>query len=168
MGYLARMLKIIPGYHGYKNKEERRETDIKVRDKAIRELEQAEEKFIEALEPAVDAGNSKLMSLLEKIRGDIRIFHGKLKNAEAGYKPGWNLIEIREKELEQAIAVDAEIVLGSIEIKNVAEEVADKALVDEDVTGNVKEAMKKLNEIKKLFQERIDILTGTDKIMDIS
>ena len=41
-------------------------------------------------------------------------------------------------------------------------------MVDEDATDNIKQAMKKLNELKKLFQERIDILTGTDKIMDIS
>ena len=167
MGYMARLLKIIPGYHGYKNKEERRETDIKVRDKAIRELEQAEQKFIESLEPAVDSGDSKLMSILEKVRGEVRIFVTKLKNAEAGYKPGWNLIEIREKELEQAISVDAEIVLESIEIKNIAEDVADKAMMGEDVTANVREALKKVTGIKKLFQERIDILAGTNKIMDI-
>ncbi len=167
MGNMARLLKIIPGYHGYKNKEERRETDIKIRDKAIRELEQAEEKLIESLEPAVDAGNKNLMSILEKARGEIRIFCTKLKNAEAGYKPGWNLIEIRENELEQAISVDAEIVLESIEIKNIAEDVADKAMIGEDVTANVREVLKKVSNIKKLFQDRIDILTGTDKIMDI-
>jgi len=167
MGYMARLLKIIPGYHGYKNKEERRETDILIRNKAIRELEQAEKKFVDSLEPAVDAGNSKLMSILEKIRGEVRIFVTKIKNAEAGYKPGWNLIEIREKQLEQAISVDAEIVLESIEIKDIAEDVADKALMGEDVTDSVREALKKMNGIKKLFEERKDILSGTDKVMDI-
>ncbi|MHA1798041.1 MAG: hypothetical protein ACTSVY_06290, partial [Candidatus Helarchaeota archaeon] len=78
---LEKLLKIIPGYHGYKNKEERRETDELVRKKAMRELEGAENKLIEALEPAVDSGDKKLMSLLEKARGDIRIFVTKLKNA---------------------------------------------------------------------------------------
>ena len=165
---LEKLLKIIPGYHGYKNKEERRETDRLVRQKAMRELEGAENKLIEALEPAVDASNKNLMSLLEKARGDIRIFVGKLKNAEHGYKPGWHIVEIREKEIEQAIAVDAEIVLESIEMNKMAEDILDKIFMGEDVVPKVREVMNRLKEIKKLFDERIDIVAGTKKVMDIN
>ncbi|MHA1784064.1 MAG: hypothetical protein ACTSX4_14045 [Candidatus Helarchaeota archaeon] len=164
---LEKLLKIIPGYHGYKNKEERRETDELVRKKAMRELEGAENKLIEALEPAVDSGDKKLMSLLEKARGDIRIFVTKLKNAEHGYKPGWNLVSIREKEIEKAIEIDGEIVLESIEMNKMAEDIADKALMGEDIVSKVRDLTKRLNEIKKLFDDRVDIITGTQKIMDI-
>ena len=166
MGF-EKLLKLIPGYHGYKNKEERRETDRMVREKAMRELQQAEEKLIEALEPAVDSGDSKLMSMLEKARGEVRNFVTKLKNAEHGYKPGWNIVSIREKELEAAISVDAEMVLEAIEIKKIAEDVADKAFIGEDVVGMVRDVLKRVSVLKKKFAERADILSGTDKVMDI-
>lgn len=164
---LAKLLKLIPGYHGYKNKEERRETDRLVREKAVRELEQAEDKLIEALEPAVDVGNRNLMSILEKSRGEVRNFVTKLKTAEHGYAPGWNIVAIREKEIEAAIATDAEIVLESIEIKKVAEDIADKIFIGEDVSVKVRDVLKLVNNLKKKFEERIDILTGTNKVIDI-
>ena len=108
------------------------------------------------------------MSLLEKARGDIRIFVGKLKNAEHGYKPGWHIVEIREKEIEQAIEIDAEIVLEAIEMNKMAEDIVDKIFIGEDVVAKVREIMNRLKEVKKLFDERVDIVAGTKKVMDIN
>ena len=59
-------MKIIPGYRGYKKKEERRETDRVVREKAMRLLKECETNMENALESAVNAGNRPLMKIIEK------------------------------------------------------------------------------------------------------
>ena len=96
-------MKSLPGYRGYKKKEERRETDRVVRDKAIRLLKESEDNMVSTLESAVNAGNKDLMKLIEKARADIHNYITKIKTAEYGYAPGWNIVAIQEKLLEAIV-----------------------------------------------------------------
>jgi len=160
-------MKLVPGYRGYKKKEERRETDRVVREKAMRLLKDSETSMENALESAVNAGNKDLMKLIEKARGDIHNYITKLRTAEYGYAPGWNVVAIQEKLLEAMIAVDSEIILMAQDLKEYTADLSSRAFGNEDVTEQVREVIKKMNEFRDKFQERIDIVSGTKQIIEM-
>ena len=160
-------MKLIPGYRGYKKKEERRETDRLVRDKAIRLLKESENNIEDALESAVNAGNNDLIQLIEKARGEIHNYITKIKTAEYGYAPGWNLVAIQEKLLEATIACDSEIILMAQDLKDYTADISSRAFSKEDVTTQVREVVKKMREFRDKYQERIDIVSGTKQIIEM-
>ncbi|MFX1449931.1 MAG: hypothetical protein ACFFCM_03745 [Promethearchaeota archaeon] len=160
-------MKSIPGYRGYKKKEERRETDRVVRDKAIRLLKESEDNMVSTLESAVNAGNKDLMKLIEKARGDIHNYITKIKTAEYGYAPGWNIVAIQEKLLEATIACDSELILMAQDLKEYTSDISSRAFGKEDVTDQVSEVIKKMDDFREKFQERIDIVSGTKQIIEM-
>ena len=160
-------MKLIPGYRGYKKKEERRETDRVVREKAMRLLKESEESMVSTLESAVNAGNKELMQIIEKARGEIHNYITKIKTAEYGYAPGWNVVAIQEKLLEAMIACDSEIILMAQDLKEYTADINSRAFAKEDVTEQVREVIIKMNEFRDKYQERIDIVTGTKQIIEM-
>ncbi|NVM01233.1 MAG: hypothetical protein HWN67_02780 [Candidatus Helarchaeota archaeon] len=164
---LGKLMKLMPGYRGYKKKEERRETDRIVREKAIRLLKESEDNMVSTLESAVNAGNKDLMKLIEKARGDIHNYITKIKTAEYGYTPGWNVVAIQEKLLEATIACDSEIILMAQDLKEYTSDINSRAFSNEDVTEQVRQVVKKMGDFRDKYQERIDIVSGTKQIIEM-
>lgn len=164
---LGKLMKLVPGYRGYKKKEERRETDRVVRDKSIRLLKASEDNIVNALESAVNAGNENLMQLLERARGEIHNYITKIKTAEYGYAPGWNVVAVQEKLLEAMIACDSEIILMAQDLSEYTADLSSRAFSNEDITDQIKEVLKKMSEFREKYQERVDIISGTKQIIEM-
>ncbi|MHA1379216.1 MAG: hypothetical protein ACTSRG_12610 [Candidatus Helarchaeota archaeon] len=133
----------------------------------MRLLKNSETNIENALESAVNAGNKALMKILEKARGDIHNYITKIRTAEYGYAPGWNVVAIREKLLEAMIACDSEIILMAQDLKEYTSDISSRAFSNEDVTVQVSEVIKKMSEFRDKFQERIDIVSGTKQIIEM-
>lgn len=107
LGFLEKAIRLIPGYKGYKNKEERRDNDQLLRAMLVQRLEKVRTGLNEvinslkgpaALEAAGDL--DRLVKRLEQVTDEVRF-------AERGYRGWFDIHKVREEELDSLYQFDA-------------------------------------------------------------
>jgi hypothetical protein len=161
-GLKSKLIGLIPIYGGYRKKERRRETDRLIREKAKSFLEHGKEAIDQITTTLVQLGKRQSIPLSEKLRSMIDVVVLKLKSAEYGATGFFDFESVDTKKLEIMAMYDARIVVKSKNFQKHCEELADKILTNPDIFP--KEAMALMREIevvKKDFDRRADILSGT-------
>lgn len=106
LGFLEKAMRLIPGYKGYKSKEERRDNDQLFRTGLVSRLERLRTEVNEV--PASLRGPAALKSVtdfdriskkLEKVTDEIRF-------AARGYRGWFDMHKVREDELDKLYAFD--------------------------------------------------------------
>ncbi len=97
--------KIIPGYHGYKQKEIRRESDKLVRDQLVKQLQNAKKDLTSIQEDAVSSAPD-LVGKLEDMLAELDTFLKKIQYADYGMGGLFDSEKIKEPELEKLIEFD--------------------------------------------------------------
>lgn len=110
LGFLEKAIRLIPGYKGYKSKEERRDNDQLFRTGLVNRLEQLRGKVNEipaglrgpaALSAVTDI--DRVIKKLERVTDEIRF-------ASRGYRGWFDMHKVREDELDQLYAFDIGLV----------------------------------------------------------
>nr|MDO8088037.1 zinc ribbon domain-containing protein [Candidatus Sigynarchaeum springense] len=97
--------KIIPGYHGYKQKELRRESDKLVRDQLVKQM-QAAKKDLTTIEEDATSSAADLVPKLEDMLTELDTFLKKIQYADYGMGGLFDSEKIKEPELEKLIQFD--------------------------------------------------------------
>ena len=109
LGFLEKAIRLIPGYKGYKSKEERRDNDQLFRAGLVSRLDRLRNDINEI--PASLRGPSALKSItdfdrilkrLERVTDEIRF-------AARGYRGWFDMHKVREDELDQLYAFDVSL-----------------------------------------------------------
>ncbi len=110
LGFLEKAIRLIPGYKGYKSKEERRDNDQLFRAGLVRKLELLRTDLNEipaglrgpaALSAVTDF--DRIIKRLEKVTDEIRF-------AARGYRGWFDMHKVREDELDKLYAFDVGLV----------------------------------------------------------
>jgi ribosomal protein L40E len=101
--------KIIPGYHGYKQKELRRESDKLVRDQLVKMLQGAKKDITSIQEEAVSSA-ADLVPKLEDMLTEFDTFLKKIQYADYGMGGLFDSEKIKEPELEKLIEFDKSMI----------------------------------------------------------
>ncbi len=101
--------KIIPGYHGYKQKEIRRESDKLVRDQLVKMMQGAKKDLTSIQEEAVESA-ADLVPKLEDMLTELDTFLKKIQYADYGMGGLFDSEKIKEPELEKLIEFDKSMI----------------------------------------------------------
>jgi len=106
---LERLMLIIPGFRGYKLREQRREADRIVRDYVYRALEHSRDDLMVCLQALTDAKASELLEPMNRIMAKLDTVAEKINRASYGYSGFFDAIKVEEPELDNMLAHDGQL-----------------------------------------------------------
>jgi hypothetical protein len=161
-GLLERIMGYIPGYHGYKEKELRRESDRLVRMEAVNRLKAAKTVMRRAFaNPAMvqklagedtyryDALNSRMDRITQRI-----------DRAVAGYQGVFDAVKVKEDKLDSVLQYDASLIEKADGIKADCEKLSKMQPGNEDWSAAMDALISKVEEYDSLIDSRSEILRG--------
>ena len=106
---LERLMLIIPGFRGYKLREQRREADRIVRDYIYRALEHSRDDLMASLQSLSDAKASELMEPMNRVIARLDTVAEQINRASYGYSGFFDSIKVDEPELDNMLAYDSQL-----------------------------------------------------------
>jgi len=140
-----RILAEIPGFRGYKEKELRRESDKLIRNHLYRKLSEAQSDLKDVFQKLSDRRLFEVLTDMDRLVAKIDRVAEKVNHASYGYAGFFNIVKVKEENLDRMIDFDNQLV-----------DEADKIVTEVDAFKS--EIMKQ--EVKKA-KDRIQHLTGT-------
>ena len=106
---LERLMLIIPGFRGYKLREQRREADRIVRNYAYQALEHSRDDLTTCLQSLSDAKASELMEPENRLIAKLDRVAEKINRASYGYSGFFDAVKVEESELDNMLAYDTQL-----------------------------------------------------------
>ena len=100
---------IIPGYRGYKLREQRREADRIVRDYIYTALEHSRDDLMSCFQSLADAKVNELIEPMNRLIARLDTVAEKINRASYGYSGFFDAIKVEEPELENMLAYDTQL-----------------------------------------------------------
>ncbi len=154
-----KLLNIIPGFHGYRRKEYIREDDRLIRDYMVKLLEDSVRTVEDTIAVLVNNDYSSAERLDEVLR-DLRRIREKICGSEDGESPHYNIVKIREEELELMRDLDVDIIEYINSVKEYVEKMRDEALRGNPVREMIVELYKLIKSIEDKWLDRDKIIKG--------
>ncbi len=175
MGWIERLMSLVPVYHGYKRRENLREDDRIVRAHVADVLREAAKNLQVAGEEAARRLGPSAWSVLQTPGNPIEVLGhasrrayslaGLVEHLEAGYSPGWGRLKVKEEDLEKIIEIDnAMIGFSNVVLetsKRVLAEVREKGWFDTRLIVTITES---LDEVERIVEERRRLLHGSGEL----
>jgi hypothetical protein len=158
-GWLEEVLRRIPGFRGYLEKEYRRESDRLQRQWLIDRLQRSKRGLDALTRSLVDTGEVDALPQWERVRGKLDQLIGRIRGAVHGYSGVFDLVTVDEAVLDQVYEHDAALVNQVDELAAIVEN------LDKDETPPAQRASQLLDhaeQIARHWDERADILKGLD------
>jgi hypothetical protein len=160
-GLLEKIMGYIPGYHGYKEKELRRESDRLVRMDVVNRLKDAKTVFRrrfadpEAVQK-LGANSYKFDALTYRLDRVTQ----RIDRAVAGYAGMFDAIKVKEDKLDSVIQHDLSLIEKAESIKEDVEKVASMEPGTDDWKTAMDAVISKVEDLDKLVDERANLLRG--------
>lgn len=155
--FIETVLRHIPGFRGYLEKEYRRESDELQREWLADRLQRSKRSVDELARQLVDAADVDSLPLIDRLRVRLDRLLGRIRGAMQGYSGFFDLVRIDEPLLEDVYAHDAsldELVDGFTQS---AEQLTGKR---DQVQAAVDELLGRIEEIERRWDQREDMLKG--------
>jgi hypothetical protein len=149
-----RILAEIPGFHGYKEKELRRESDRLIRDNLYRRLLAAKSDVKSIFQKLSDRRAFDVLTDMDRLVARFDRVTEKVNHASYGYAGFFDVVKVEEENLDRMIDFDNQLVDG---VDKIAEEVAAfKAEVARQDLTNAAARVQHLGEILGSFEGTFD------------
>lgn len=151
------MLRYIPGFHGYLEKEYRRESDALARKWLSDRLEKSKSGLDDFMRACMDQGKIAELPQCERIRSRIDHLIGRFRSAPAGYSGMFDFVRVRENLLDDVYQTDVEL-MDQVDL--LAKEMEGLAHKPDAVSSVVSDLLRKVDEVDTLFDKRGELLNG--------
>jgi hypothetical protein len=160
LGVMEKILLHIPGFHGYKEKELRREADRLLRNSIYKNLDQAERSFREALTMLSGPLSGDIMQLIDIIIYRLQRIKDGVRVADSGYSGFFDLVKVREDLLDKVMSLDVKLLEISEKVLDDVKKLSGKGFTDIDSRNRLLMIIESLKVIEKRFDERVRLLAG--------
>ena len=151
------LVKDIPGYKGYKDKEVRREADKLIRLKVARGLQEQRRRLNSIEVRLVNAGRLGVLLILDRSLMRLQLLIDRLKTASYGYAGLFDAIKVREQELDALYDYDVALLDNVGQVKTLIDAVA-AAEEDDELTKAGSTLLEALEEMNETFSRRQDVI----------
>ena len=162
MGRFESLMKKIPGYGGYKEKEQRREADVLLRDHLARQLGEQLTKAEDVTSQMLVGPGIALLDDMGKANTRLQTLIDKVRTAAQGYAGFFDAVKVKEEELDKLYAFDEQMVAKVDEISQAIDGV--QAALDggeaDQVGPSVRRYTKTVTDSSALFDQRRDNMLG--------
>ena len=157
-----RILAAIPGFHGYKEKELRRESDKLIRNHLYLKLSGAKTSLRAVSQKLADRRWLDVLTDMDRLIAKMDRVNQKVNHASYGYAGFFDVVKVKEENLDRMIEFDNRLVDEADSF--VADVDAFKAEVTKGEAKNTKERIQsivdKLDEFEAAFDKRQEVILG--------
>lgn len=161
---LEKIMLAVPGFRGYKAKEQRREADKKIRDFVYSKLQEARNGLQDIYQIVGESRVPEALRPIDRLTAIFDRVSEKVHHASYGYGGFFDATKIDEDDLDRMINFDTQLVEGA---KGVAQRV--QAFKDEVQTGKFdnleayeSELRKTVEGFETIFDQRKDVIEGVE------
>jgi hypothetical protein len=161
-GLLKKIQNVIPGFRGYRKREDIRAADSILRLQMADGLVKVREGLDESRRAMVDDYQTKNIDLLGGVINKARTLEGKVRHAEQGYTGFSPAIRIEEAELNRLYEYDASMIdtIQRLDSSQAALHGAVTARDDNDARRLLEEIRNDLVAFERVFEDRIPRVAG--------
>lgn len=115
LGGLEGLIKKVPGYKGYKDKELRREADKLLREQIADQLDDQRRRLVELQNRAISQAQIEFLDDLERAVTKLQLLIDRVKTASYGYAGLFDALKVKEEQLDMLYEFDARM-LASVNV----------------------------------------------------
>jgi hypothetical protein len=159
---LERIMGYVPGYHGYKEKELRRESDRLVRMEAVNRLKAAKSTMRRAFAnpTMVQKLNGEDAYRYDSLNSRLDRVTQRVDRAVAGYAGMFDAVKVKEDKLDMVLQSDVNMIEKADGIKTDCEKLAKMQPGNDDWSTAMDALLSKVEEYDSLIDSRTEVLRG--------
>jgi len=160
MGGFEELVAKIPGYKGYKEKEQRREADKLLRDHIVNRLRTIKAQLDGLQQDLIGAGKFDLLTPTGSAATQLQTFIDRVRTAAYGYSGLFDAVKVKEEDLDRVYEFDSTLLSYADRIEDAINN-AQAGIDGEDVRSLIMMVRNLTREANATFDERQDVLRGT-------
>jgi hypothetical protein len=153
---LESILRHIPGFKGYLEKEYRRESDELARSHLAHELQKGKEALDQLQRVLVDAAQLDLLPQCERIRNRIDTLQSRIRGAMQGYSGFFDYVRVNEQVLDEVYQHDLSLAGDVGALRHSLERLSTSPAS----AAAIADLLRKVDELHRQFDRRAEILEG--------
>jgi predicted nucleic acid-binding Zn-ribbon protein len=157
--WIETVLRYIPGFRGYLEKEYRRESDELQREWLADRLQRSKRAIDQLTRPLADAGQIDLLPQVDRMRGRLDKLIARIRGAMQGYSGFFDLVRIREPELDRVYEHDVKLMEQVDALGRAVERLPEE---QEGLAARVTDVLDEIDELEAKWDVREDILKGLE------
>jgi hypothetical protein len=159
-GSLEQLVGKIPGYHGYKEKEMRREADKLLRLHLSERFQEQRTKLSNVQNHLASGGKIEDLGLLERVMLQLQLLIDRLKVAEYGYAGLFDAVRIKEEHLDALYLYDSALTGSVSQLAEKMDRLAIEAMGGQEIRTTATDALMLLQEVNTTLDRRRDVILG--------
>jgi hypothetical protein len=156
-GSIESMLRLVPGFKGYLEKEYRRKSDDLQRDWLADRLQRSKRAIDAVARPLADAGQIDLLPQIDRLRGRLDKLIGRIRGAAQGYSGFFDLVRIDEHALDRIYEHDLSV---ADEVDKLADAIDKLPGRTDQIAATLPGLSAQVDEVERHWDGREDILKG--------
>ena len=157
-GKLEDLASIIPGYKGYKQKEQRREADKLLREHVARKYGEQLERLNRLQYDLTAHGRLASILTLERAVMKLQLLIDRLKTASYGYAGLFDAIKVDEAALDRLYEFDQSMLEGVGQVAALLDRLAEAAQAEASTSAEANDLVTTLERLNSTFGQRQDVL----------
>ncbi len=155
--FVESILRYVPGFRGYLEKEYRRESDYLARTWLADQLQSTKRPLDEFFRGLLDAGQIDAMPLLDRIRTRLDGLIAKMRGDVRGYSGIFDYVRIGQRELDRVYNEDMALIKEVTQFVKTVDHLTSQSTPAGKMAG---ELLQQLDTIETAYGQRTDILKG--------
>lgn len=160
MGGLEKFVAAVPGYKGYKEKEQRREADKLLRHHLVRQFEGQQRKLNDQKLQLLSSGLIELVDDLDRASTRLESFIIKIRTASQGYAGFFDAVRVKEEELDALYNFDNALLEGVPQLEASISNLGSAIMAKEGVPQAISDLVAITGELNDTWAKREDAITG--------
>ena len=152
----------IPGFHGYKEKELRRESDKLIRNQIYQKLSDAESQAKDTYRSLVNQGANDTWDDTDHLLARLDRVMERINHSEYGYAGFFDATKVKEPDLDRMMSYDMQLIQMADNVTTAIQALKDS--VDNnrlpEAKGKVGDAMKTVDALENAYNGRKQIIVG--------
>jgi len=157
-GTLEKLEGKIPGYHGYKEKEMRREADKLLRMHISERFQEQRTKLSNLQNQLASEGKLEDLGLLERVMLQLQLLIDRLKVAEYGYAGLFDAVRVQEEQLDALYVYDSALTSSVDQLAEKMDKLAIAAMSGEELRPLANDTLLLLQELNTTLDRRKDVI----------
>ena len=161
-GILEKIELLVPGVHGYKEKEMRRESDKLIRNQIYQKLSDAEGQAKDIYRALVNQGANDTWDDTDHLLARLDRIMERINHSEYGYAGFFDSTKVKEPDLDRMMGYDMQLIQMADNVTTSIRSLKDVLDNDrlQEAKGKVSEAMKVVDALENAYNGRKQIIVG--------
>ena len=153
------ILRYVPGFRGYLEKEYRRESDELARQWLADRLQRSKRAIDDLARPLADAGQIDALPQIDRLRGRLDKLIARIRGAMQGYSGFFDLVRVREDLLDRVYEHDIGLMQEVDALGRAIEELPDE---QDRIAARMPDLLDRIDALERHCDVRQDMLAGLE------